>query len=72
MGIDIALTKVMAFLRQSDLDLSNGYVLDANKLNDGWWFRFVFLPLSPDKELVVTITGAGAIYTAPGLRARPN
>jgi hypothetical protein len=63
--IESALAKAMIYLTDRQQDLSGGYVLEASRGDDCWWFDFKLLPRSPDFEITVRVFDSGSINTSP-------
>jgi hypothetical protein len=63
--IESALAKAMTYLRDRQQDLSGGYLLEAGRGEDCWWFDFKLLPRSPDFEINIRVFDSGSINASP-------
>ena len=63
--IESALANAMTYLQEQHQDLSGGFILQASRGNDFWWFDFKLLPRSPDFEINVRVFDSGNIDASP-------
>lgn len=63
--VEDALAKTMVYLREQQQDLSKGYVLEATRGTNCWWFEFKLLPRSPDFEITVRVFDSGKVVAGP-------
>ena len=59
--LEAALAKAFGYIRESGVNMSNGYVLEVSRGGASWWFDFRLLPLSPDYGIVVRVHDSGRI-----------
>ena len=63
--VDAALRKTLVLLRDQKPNISRGYDLRAGRGDDYWWFDFLFLPQSPDYELMIWVYDSGEARLVP-------
>lgn len=59
--IEDALNRALTYLRDREVNLASGYVLEISRADDSWWLDFLLLPRSPDYNIVVRVYDSGRI-----------